>query len=470
MSAVSLLLMLIIFVLALRRLKQDFALGLAFVVGLLVSLPDYMRVSFGGGIPELTVHRLLLVGLIFCYRAEPKPTEPGLPVPFIRGLVAFGIAQFVSMVFSIYFKASLKWMLVYWLEIVAFYVIVSRSMTSRDAIVKLLTMVAFALGAVSLLAGFEKYRGLNLSRYLLLGGGVGDFDITATYPHRILLGYAMAMAVPILFALMEREPRKGRKRLMGIMVLLAIAGCYFSNSRGPWSGLILGAGILFVLGSGAMRRAFVMIGICAALVIAAKPGVRETVVGAVKSIFEEDSVKANSYNYRWKLWEIAFSEIKKSPERTLFGYGGLSNEAMDLTEYFEKGEGGNAEVLGYTSWDNQLACDLIELGVVGFGIEVGLFTAVLFTLLKMAWRSKGSDRSIFAGFIAACTIFIYAMSNVYIFSPQLKCLFWTLVACGIRFGQLTEAAPKPEPQPQFDPYAQQRPPHRRRPQPGPASA
>jgi hypothetical protein len=438
-------LMLVIFVLAWRRMKQDFALGLAFVAALLVTLPDYLRISFGGGIPELTIQRLLLLGLLVCYRVAPKPGGVHLPVPMLRGLIAFGVAQFCSLLFSIYFKGSFKWLMVFSLEIVVFYIIVSRSMTSRDAVVKLLYAVAVGLAFVSVLAAIEKYRGINLSRHLLLGWGIGDYDITSTYPHRILLGYAMAMAVPILFALREREQRKRRKWLLTVMVLLAVAGCYFSNSRGPWSGMILGAGILFILGSGAMRRSFAMLGIMAVLVMAAKPGVRETVFAAVKSIFEEDSVKANSYNYRWKLWEIAFSEIKKSPERTWLGYGGLSNEVMDLGDYFEKGAGGSSEMLGYTSWDNQMACDLIEYGAVGFGLEMGLFLAVIITMLKMAWRASGSDRSILAGFIAACVIFMYAMSNVYIFSPQLKCLFWTLVACGVRFGQLKDTAPEAEP-------------------------
>jgi hypothetical protein len=463
MKALNIILMLVLFVLAFRRLKQDYTGGLALVTAFVVSLPDYLRISFGGGIPELTVQRLLLLGLLFTYRSAPHPAGTPPPVPLLRGLLWFSGAQFVSMVLSIALKGSLKWWMVFNLEILAYYFIVSRVMVSREAIVRLLRGIAYALAGVALLAAIEKYRGINLSRHLLLGWGIGDFDITSTYPHRILMGYAMAMAVPILFALREREQSKGRKRLMGLMVLMAVAGCYFSNSRGPWSGLILGGGILFILGSNAMRRSFAMLGVLAVLLMAVKPGVRETVFAAVKSIFEEDSVKANSYNYRWKLWEIAYAEIRKSPERTLFGYGGLSNMSMDLGEYFEKGAGGSSEMLGYTSWDNQMACDLIELGVVGFGIEMGLFAAILWMLGKAVWRAKGSDRSIMAGFLAACVIFMFGMSNVYIFSPQLRCLFWTLVACGVRFGQLKDIAPEAETKavPERDEFLDQ-PPWRRR--------
>ena len=36
---------------------------------------------------------------------------------------------------------------------------------------------------------------------------------------------------------------------------------------------------------------------------------------------DKDSLKRKSYDYRWKLWEVAMGEIKKSPERTLFGIG-----------------------------------------------------------------------------------------------------------------------------------------------------
>jgi hypothetical protein len=142
-----------------------------------------------------------------------------------------------------------------------------------------------------------------------------------------------------------------------------------------------------------------------------------------------------SYEYRGILWHVAYSEITKSPVRLLFGYGGLTTETMDLSRYFKRGAGGTTALLGFTSWDNQMACDLIEFGYVGFIAEMVLLGSVLVGIIKLGMRVPKSDRNFMLAMFAACGIYTYAMTNVYIFSPQLKCLFWAVVACGIRYGQ-----------------------------------
>lgn len=435
MNGRNLVLMLLVFSVAMRYVRIDFASGLAICMGLFVSMPDYLRLSFGGGIPELTIQRLLLIGLLICWRSASQRFCSRSPVPFLRGLLAFGAAQFVSLLFSIHTSGSLKSLVAYSLEIVLLFSIVSIRVQDREAVRKVLYGIGIGLGGVAVLAAVEKYWGLNVTRQVLLGNGMALEDTTSTYPHRILLGYAMAMGVPILFALAEREQRKLWKRLLWCMVLLLIAGCYFSNSRGPWSALIAGALLFFFLGSRSSRKAAIVVAVLGALVLGARPGVRETIWGLIFSTFEQDSLKAKSYEYRWRLWHVAYAEITKSPERALLGYGGLSTETMDLSHYFEKESGGTAAILGFTSWDNQLACDLIEFGFVGFLVEVGVLLAVMCSLVSLWFRSADTDRSMMAAFTVACAIFMYAMTNVYIFSPQLKCLFWALVACGLKFGQ-----------------------------------
>src|SRR5690606_37747131 len=114
----------------------------------------------------------------------------------------------------------------------------------------------------------------------------------------------------------------------------------------------------------------------------------------------------------------------------LFGYGGLSTERMDLSHYFDRESGGTTNALGYTSWDNQLACNLIEFGIVGFTIEILLLIAAMRMLLRNMRRARPPDRTMILAFACACFIYIFALTNVYIFSPQLKFLFWTLLACG----------------------------------------
>jgi len=425
-----------------RCLKRDYHAGLALCVGLMVSMPDYLRLSFGGGIPELTIHRLLLIVLLLFWVSVSRQVPSRPAAPFLRGLFILGATQLMSLLLSVYFSGSVKSFLAFALEIVLFFMIVSTSLREREVILKVLSAVAVALGVVAVIAGIERRWEINLSQYLVLGNGdVNSEDITSTYPHRIVLGYAMAMVVPVILAVKDQEPRKKKRLVLWCLLLLAIAGCYFSNSRGPWSGLIIGTAPLIIFGSRDTKRVFVMFALLAVLVLAVRPGVRETLTAAIGSLTDkdEDSVKGNSYQYRWRLWHVAFAEIKKSPERMLFGYGGLSTETMDLSDYFERGTGGNTALTGFTSWDNQLACDLIELGFVGLAVEAGLYLGVLGTLVVIWFRSPAMDKSILLAIISACTIYLYAQSNVYLFSPQLKCLFWGLAACGLRLGQLKQA-------------------------------
>jgi hypothetical protein len=430
--------MAILLVPVLWQLRKDFISGLALCLFLLVSMPDTLRLSLGGGIPELTIHRLLLL-ILLPYWMAYRHQQVGRRVPFVRGLLALAAVQLVSLLLSVHFSGSVKSFSAFALEVVLFFVITSSSLQNREQIIKILYSVGLGVGLVAVVGLIERYWGVNLARMILSDSNGETSDITSTYPHRILFGYAMVIGVPVLFALAECERRRKRKAQLVGMVLLLVAGCYFSQSRGPWSALIVGCGIFFFLGSRVAKRVAVAVTVFGALVLVAKPGVRDTIVSAFNSTFDENNVKGRSYAYRWILWRVAYSEISKSPERMLFGYGGLSTETMDLSEYFESEGGGTTSALGYTSWDNQLACDLVEFGGVGFVIELALFGSVLGKLFGFWRRSEGAEKSIMAAFLSSGVIYLYAMSTVYIFSPQLKCLFWALMACGIRYGQCPEA-------------------------------
>ncbi len=430
--------LLIVAAIAFRHLKSDYLKGLCLTVGFIISMPDYMRISFGGGIPEMTVQRVLVMGAVFFWLGAKRNFTTHQSIPFKGLLLAFTLSQLISTLLSANLMAGVKSLFVFTLENLMLFIVVSTTLQDRAGVLRMLTAIGAGLGGVAGVAMIERFKEINISLEFFLGEGRGLVDITATYPHRILLGYAMAMAVPILMAVREHETQPKRQKVILVLLLLTVAGCYFANSRGPWSGLVMAGGILLVLGSNQMRKSFVMIGVLSVVVIIARPGVRETLVSAISTTVgaDKDSVKRKSYEYRWKLWEVAYSEVKKSPGRLLFGYGGLSTEDMDLSDYFEKESGGNTALLGFTSWDNQQACDLIEFGFVGSALEVILFIAVLWKLLKLWKSSQGVDRTIMAAFISITVIFFYARSNVYLFSPQLKCLFWVLVACSIRYGEL----------------------------------
>jgi O-antigen ligase len=260
------------------------------------------------------------------------------------------------------------------------------------------------------------------------------FGAQGTYPHRILYGYAMAMGVPVAMSLLDGSGSKRTKRLLWLGICLMAATCYFSTSRGPWLGLAIALCIMCAMGGKSQRRRCKGIAVLVVAVMIIRPGVWQTIADKYEATFDTNSHKGKSYEYRYRLWHVAISEIGKTPERTLFGHGGLSTETMDLSQYFEKQSGGTTHKLGYTSWDNRYACDLMEFGVVGFALLVWLFGYISIRLGKVWWKGCEAGQAKRAGILAAAFVFVFAQTNVDIFSEQLKFLFWGLTAMGFALG------------------------------------
>jgi O-antigen ligase len=343
----------------------------------------------------------------------------------------FGLVQVVSLIFGTQFVPGLKTVFSYAIEGVLFYVLVSEYVQSETDINKLLSAICYGLTGVAALATVEKYWRFNLFNELLRLPGL-ERDVVSTYPHRILLGYAMVMGVAVAMVLSVDLQNKQKKHTMYLVTLLLACAAYFSMSRGPWLGLILTLVILAAIGGKHVRRKVGSIALFAAALLVLRPGVRDTVSSLYSETFDEDSAKGGSYETRWQLWTIAWKEIQVSPGRFLFGFGPVSTENMDLTDYFRdhEGYGSSMAKIGYTSWDNNYANDLIELGVIGFLVELLLLARIVYVLITNWFRSDPEGRVFQAGVTVGCLIFMFAMTNVFIFSPQLKYLFWALVCIG----------------------------------------
>jgi O-antigen ligase len=214
------------------------------------------------------------------------------------------------------------------------------------------------------------------------------------------------------------------------VVMLAIAACYFSGSRGPWFGAAVAGALMYVFGTPKVRKSMHLFACLTVLMVIARPGVRATIVDLTESTFDPDSYRGRSYYYRKELWPVALSLAKTSPVRTLFGHGGLSTETMDLSDRFEYG--GSTYHTGFSSWDNNYACDLVEFGYVGLGLEILFYAGVLLSLYRSVVQCPTEYRDIAAALLAAAAVYVLALTNVFMFSPQLKCMFLTLATLGAR--------------------------------------
>ena len=410
-----------------RALLRDFQTGLALGTGLLVGLPDSLRIS--AGFFELTIHRVIVIFIAYFWLSTPQAKTRD-SARFLGGLVWVGITMFVSLALSTRMTSSLKDCLSYAIEICLFYVILATSLTDVDGLVRIVRCVCMAVLVGAIIATMEKYTNFNLQS-MLTATGMNDDEtggIAANYSSRIMLGYAMAMGVPLWIVLVILARKKKERIMAWVGLLLVIASCYFSTSRGPWLGAIVAAVLLALLGSAKPRKILLVAAALAVLVMIIRPGVKDTISSLYRGTFDEDSVKGSSYRYRWILWHVAYAEITKSPVRVLFGYGGLSTEGMVLTQYFPQEGASSIRRLGYTSWDNHYASDLIEFGFVGLGARILLYLSILAAALVVWRRGHSEYKDLTSANLAACVVYLFAMTNVYIFSPQLKFQFWIMVA------------------------------------------
>jgi O-Antigen ligase len=410
-------------------LRRDLERGVAAAVFFLVLLPNELQVEMPGALPELTGQRAVLLVLLFNLVSQIRSVSLSSVSGLLWLLCLIGLSRMGSTLFTaLDAAASFKVVFGYLIETVLYFVLIATGLRSRRAIQLVAWSSLLALITVAAIGILQRRTGLNVVAIVVPGMIEDPSGVTATFRHRILFGFAMAMGFPLALAL-TGDPETKWKRILAFLGLLMLpAACYFGNSRGPWLGCAVAGVVMGILGSRVIRRRLALAGLLTAVVLVVRPGTYETIHDLWEQSFSKDTIKGRSTEYRKVLWSVASSELAKSPETMLLGYGGHSTELLDLSEYFEQGHGGTTAGLGHTSWDSQYASDFMQYGYLGFGLEVLLYLAILRRTLK-TWRASGeTDRDFAAAGVAIALIFCWAMSTVAIFNAQLDYFFWTFVA------------------------------------------
>ena len=412
-------------------LQRNFQQGLLWALVLLCFMTNRLILPGGGGF-ELTFQRILLVILALYWMTWINRAHRSGQVPFRGLIVAWWWTNLFSLVFAAQFDLSVKWFVSFNTEFILFFVIVATGVPDLDRALQTFRVLCFSSTVIAVLAFIEYY--FNFNPFIAWAGIAqpsGEGDVLVTFQHRILLGYAMAMGWPLLLA--RALDFTGRARTVRLAATMAALGaCYFSSSRGPWFAAAAAGILMFFLGSGSIRKVTRIFALLTLVVLMLRPGVRDTIVDLTSSTFDPDSYRGRSYYYRKELWPAAFDLVQASASRFLFGYGGLATEKMDLSARFQYG--GNTFRTGYSSWDNNYAADLVEFGYLGLMVEIAFHACALVVLARAVRRCPPVHRDKAAAVFTAVAVYTFALTNVYMFSPQLKCLFLTLVVVGSRLG------------------------------------
>lgn len=409
------------------RLRKDFVSGLSYAIVVVVAFTPLIRVETPGMLPELTLHRAVLISLLFAWMRS-QPAIPTRDAPLRRLILFWIVVASISLLGTVDMSVSLKRYLDYVLDIFAFYVVVVTSLRGREDALRLLRSACLGLAIVAVLAVLEKYTRINVvDRFVSPDPeAMMTRDVRSTYRHRILLGTGMAMGIPIALAVVRNAASRRIRIGAWISAALMIASCYFAQSRGPWLASVLAVFAVFVLGSGALRKPLIGFAVLAVITLLARPGVLGTLSGFASSTKDPDSLKGGTYRYRLELWRVAAHGVSQSPWRFLFGNGPGSgaNQSLSWTLSYR---GSDFEV---TSWDNDLAYSLYQYGYVGLLATLALYGIIPFSFLTSLRRFNDVHRDTLVCIGASTLALLFMMSNVMIFARQLHYLLWTTTAIG----------------------------------------
>ena len=417
-----------LFAMALIAFSKSYITGVCASVTILVAASEGIRINLPNDIPPLSIHRLVLVIWFVQYFIRGRPRTIGRSYPPAYSLLVLLLcSKLISAFLSTHPTHSLKDWIGILFEQLLFYNLAFRSIVGFDDAIRVTKAAVIGLGIAGMIAFYEYYSGVNIAAHIdpTIPNSI-DEGILGTFRHRILLGYAMAMLIPLSLVIAQSYTTGMRRHFYRAVCLLGLAVCYFSNSRGPWLGAALGLAVLGYLAGKRVRKLLITLFVLSLAVLILRPGVRSTISSLILSTGNADSLRGGSFSYRNELWRVAFSEISKSPIRILFGYGGLSTEFMNLYDQFQFG--GNVVRTGYSSWDNQYAGNLIEYGFVGFTLEFSAYIIIVTRLWKRLKKISTTDKDFRAALLASIVIYLWALSNVWMFAIQIKFLFWTITA------------------------------------------
>jgi hypothetical protein len=421
------------------RLRREFLGGLCLAVVFLVCMPTYLRITLPQPFPALTIHRLLLLVLLwFWLREESFKRDVGsvaMKKPFLFWAGASGLSLLFT---EISFLTSLKDYLDFVFEIVLFVLVIGTTVRTPSSAVRLLHAVWLGFLIIAIFAVIEKYTRFNpVDRFISSYTREKGFsDVMSTLPHRILLGTAMAMSWPIAYSLtlVQMERLNMSRRALWFSALLFLSACYFSMSRGPWLAAALAGGVLAIFGSSLIRKRMLVVCALAALVMVARPGVLGTFTGMAEATADVDSVKGGNFQYRIELWKVAWNEVSKTPLRALVGCGlGAGREDQLHYELSYR----NKEY-AIESWDNHFAYNLYQSGLLGLFASLLLYGGAVFVQFRFWRRALAEEQDFLACLLASTLVMLFMMTNVMIFAKQLNFAFWSIFAAGVAYSRYYE--------------------------------
>ena len=405
-------------------------LGGAVLVALPLSLaipPSFA--NLGSHVPDVTPTRALVIGCLAVAVARGQLRAPP------RWMVGLGVlystivlATFVRDPSFVSLRLALS------LTIGAFapaLLVIAVARARRDISVLAISLAATG-GVVAVVALAEWY--FNRHWIPLYPGVIFDaleradhLRARATFPHPIVLGTFLAMALQLTLSLLLTA-RGSRRILAGVGLLVVACGLAVTLSRAPWMAAIVALAVLASL-SGVWRRWKVILALAVALLaLVASPigaPMRDAAASLVRPKSEQD-------RFVVQMRIDATKRIGSSGVRNLVG-SSLDPAARPA---FPAVIEGRKIDLG-DSIDNTYVRELSQTGLLGLLALMALLLAVVIETTKGARSEDAKTRSLASGLVATqVVVLVVGLTVGTIAFSQVGTAFWLVAGAGIATSRL----------------------------------
>ena len=224
-----------------------------------------------------------------------------------------------------------------------------------------------------------------------------------------------------------------QKMFLWATTFLIVLNLYKTGSRGPWLAAALSMGVVMLSGGKQMRRYVIWMGVLAAIVLVARPGIWETISNLYSLTLASETAQGSSYQWRYALYEQAFLHLNHDFWRALWGYGPESFYFLGWKGVFQ------GMIVPFESCDSSLAQLMIETGYIGFLLGVSVFVIAGYKAFRGSLKlPKPGNLPCVVLFVNMCA-FLFLMSNVAILSwGQQSYMAWIVVALAMIYPSLAE--------------------------------
>lgn len=402
------------------------------------------------GLFGLTTQRLAVIALIALYIAfgRNRPAaKSGETTPLLYLLLIHVLWCIISTINSINPMISLKQLFSAVFEYYVVYYIFFRTISSVETIKSVTRAMVYALAATTLFGSVEAYTGWSVLSWfpVSLDRFAGGLDlergirVTTTFPHPILYGGAIAVVLPLALYVIATSESKIRKVVLWLFVMLMFLCLYKTASRGPWVAAMIGVALMVLLTARTVRKYVLVIAVLCAIVLVARPGIRDTIMGYYDATYNPDTPMGSSYEYRYALLNVSTHALAKNVGRSLWGYGMESFYYLKLSGPFM----GTPDHL-FESCDSAWIQAMVETGYVGFVIFVLILGNALFLAARGVRRLQVPDKYLQWIFLCNLLQCYFMMLSVALYGwGQNGYMLWIIIAMSLCYENVLLAQKAP---------------------------